>query len=58
MVFAFVVFLEYSFLASFIVLRGLCVLEISGECFCVPLGGDAFRTIEVTLHAAYYWYRR
>jgi hypothetical protein len=38
--------------------RRLIVGAAAGASMAVPLGGDAFRTIEVTAHAAYYWYPR
>jgi hypothetical protein len=38
--------------------RRLIVGAAAGASMAVPLGGESFRTLEVTLHAAYYWYRR
>jgi hypothetical protein len=38
--------------------RRLIVGAAVGTSMAVPLGGDAFRTFEGTVHAAYYFYRR
>ncbi len=38
--------------------RRIIVGAAAGASMAVPLGGDAFRTFEVTAHAAYYWYPR
>lgn len=38
--------------------RRLIVGVSGGASYAVPLGGEAFRTLEVTAHAAYYYYRR
>lgn len=38
--------------------RRLIVGAAAGACMAVPVGGEDFRTFEVTAHAAYYWYPR
>ncbi len=38
--------------------RRLIVGVAGGASYAVPLGGEAFRTFEVTAHASYYWYPR
>ncbi len=38
--------------------RRLIVGAAAGASMAVPLGGEAFRTFEVTAHVAYYYYRR
>lgn len=38
--------------------RRLIVGAAAGASYAVPLGGEGFRTLEVTAHAAYYWYPR
>lgn len=38
--------------------RRLIVGAAAGASYAVPLGGESFRTIEVTFHAAWYFYRR
>ena len=43
---------------DFRVNRRLIVGAAAGASYAVPLGGEAFRTVEVTVHAAYYWYPR
>lgn len=38
--------------------RRLIVGAAAGASYAVPLGGEPFRTLEVTAHAAYYYYPR
>ncbi|MBE7449760.1 MAG: hypothetical protein HS111_12930 [Kofleriaceae bacterium] len=38
--------------------RRLIVGAAVGASYAVPLGGEAFRTLEVTLHVSRYWYPR
>ena len=38
--------------------RRCIVGAAAGGSLALPLGGESFRTFEVTLHAAYYWYPR
>ena len=38
--------------------RRLIIGAAVGASYAVPLGGESFRTLEVTAHAAYYWYPR
>lgn len=38
--------------------RRLIVGLAAGASYAVPLGGESFRTLELTAHAAYYWYPR
>lgn len=38
--------------------RRIIVGAAAGASMAVPLGGESFRTLEVTAHAAYYWYPR
>jgi hypothetical protein len=43
---------------DFRVNRRVIVGAAAGASYAVPIGGEAFRTVEVTAHAAYYWYPR
>lgn len=38
--------------------RRLIVGAAAGASYAVPLGGESFRTLEFTAHAAYFWYPR
>jgi len=38
--------------------RRLVIGAAAGASYAVPLGGESSRTLEVTAHAAYYWYPR